>query len=208
MNFRYYKTGLVISFIVTFGALISFALTQLYELIPFIQNNGVLEFPSTIAIISGSFWLINKKLWFRWPFKYLLWIPDIRGRYIGKIQYKNPKTNEIENKDCAIEIIQNGNKLKVNSYFQTNGDKTKTNSQSIKEWIIKNEDDTFSILFNYQNEGNQSIGFTQHYGTNILKVINNGNKTSLQGFYYTNREPQTKGEIEVQFISEQLKYNI
>jgi hypothetical protein len=82
----------------------------------------------------------------------------------------------------------------------------RTKSKSTVENIIKNDDDTFTIVLTYVNKG--IVGhpnFQTHYGTNILNVIDNEEGLSLDGEYYTNRIPQTKGRISVKFISKKLK---
>lgn len=159
---------------------------------------------SILGIIMGMLLVVDQYLWKYPPFKWLYWIPNVSGRYEGVINYKNPFTQAPDRKQCILEVFQTGSKLKVKCYFQHEHMHEPSESKSLVESIIKNEDDTFSLVFTYQNEGIQSEG-QSHYGTNILKFINNKNGKFLKGYYYTNREPQTKGVMEVKHQSDKLK---
>ena len=75
-------------------------------------------------------------------------------------------------------------------------------------YVEKTRDDKhFRLLYNYLNEGSTEQGFPPHYGTEILKVYKNGKGKVLSGRYFTEREPQTKGDfIEMEWISDDLSH--
>ncbi|NOQ25451.1 MAG: hypothetical protein GQ564_08820 [Bacteroidales bacterium] len=204
--FRYYKPSYLIAFVLISGTLISGFLSWL---IPYIHNEwniSYYQFPATSIIIAGIIVLINKHLWKYKPFKFLFWIPDLNGRYEGQIEYNNPVSGKKEKKKCTIEIFQTGSKIKINSYFAKSNGKEKSPSKSLVESVVKNDNDLYSLIFTYQNEGIQGI-FQPHNGTNILNYIHNKEGRFLEGKYYTNRVPQTQGEMNVKFISNNLKYD-
>jgi hypothetical protein len=60
-------------------------------------------------------------------------------------------------------------------------------------------------LYNYLNEGNSELNFSPHYGTEVIKLIQNEEGKFLAGRYYTERMPyQTKGRIDLKFINKKL----
>lgn len=204
--FRYYKPNLLIAFVLVLGTLISGFLSWIIPLMHNELNISYYQFPATSVVVAGILSLINKYLWKFKPFKFLFWIPCIGGRYEGIIEYTNPITNKNENKKCAFEIIQTGSKIKINSYFEKTNGEEKSPSKSLVESVIKNDDDSYSLIFTYQNEGVQGC-FQPHSGTNILNYIQNEEGRFLKGIYYTNREPQTKGKMDVKFTTFNLKYD-
>ena len=55
------------------------------------------------------------------------------------------------------------------------------------------------------NEGDSGQGFSPHYGTETLKLIQKDKEKFLVGRYYTERLPYgTKGKIEVTFKNKDL----
>lgn len=204
--FKFYRPGILVSFILVFGSIFN-------ELIKFIGNLliqnfdlSIYQFPTTSFLIGGLIVLISKYFWCIWPFKFMFWVPEIQGRYEGQIFYVHPVTKISESKNCVVEINQNGMLLKVNCFFIDVANDQKSPSRSIVETIIKESDGSFKIVFTYTNEGIPSL-FQEHSGTNILRFIKNEHGQFLKGIYYTNREPQTKGKMEVKLVSKSLKYD-
>jgi len=204
--FRYYKPNAVIIFIMIIGSILSMIMSFLIKLINYNLHMDYFQYPSTIALIGMIVFGIDRWGFKITPFNKLFDIPYIHGRYEGEISYKHPISHEQESKSCIIEIFQTGSKLKVNSYFKKPNNQEQTTSESLIESIIKNEDDSFSLVYTYQNDGLNGK-FPPHSGTNILKVIINEDGKFLKGNYYTNRDPQTKGYVDVKFISKTLKYD-
>jgi hypothetical protein len=195
-HFRYLKPQVLLSLIVLLA--ISLYLTNQYITASIGHNISI------TGIIVGVFLLIDRYLWKYPPFKWLYWVPDMSGRYEGVVHYEHPITRSPDSKNCAVEVFQTGSKLKVSCFFQHQVIDEPSTSKSLVESIIKEEDDCHSLVFTYQNEGARSLG-QPHSGTNILKFINNGEGKFLKGHYYTNRDPQTKGLMEVKYQSNNLK---
>lgn len=203
--FRYYKPNLIIGFIVGFGSTLSVLLTFLIKTINQYTDIAYYQFPTVSIILGGIIIWIDKKLWRLFPFRYLFNIPKLGGRYEGRIFYLDVGDNNLpKHKDCALEVLQTGSKIKLNCYFSKNGNEERTPSESLIESVVKNEDDSYSLVFTYRNHG-LAGKFQEHSGTNILKFIENDEGKFLKGSYYTNREPQTKGEMEVKFVTNKLK---
>ena len=201
--FTYYKPNAIIGLILILGSILGFGLTCIIKY----SNNldiSYYQYPSTGLLLGGVIWLIDKYLWNKWLVRLLFNIPDISGRYEGEIKYTNPITNKKENKICAVEIFQTGSIIKVKSFFDKKDRTEESPSKSIIEKIVKNDDGSFSLVFTYKNKG-ISGKFQSHYGTNILDVIKNKDGTFLKGEYYTNRIPQTQGQMRVKFITHTLK---
>lgn len=203
--FQYYKPNVIIGFIVILGSGIGAIVTSLIKIFNESLDFSYYQYPTASVFIAILIYAIDKWLWQFIPFSYLFSIPDISGRYEGEIRYHNPKSNQYESKLCIVEIFQTGSKVKVSSFFQNPIGQEQTPSNSLIETVVKNEDDTYSLIFTYRNQGIPG-GFAGHNGTNILKLIDNESGRFLKGVYYTNREPyQTQGRMEVKFITKKIK---
>lgn len=196
LHFRYYKSSALITVVLTIGGVV-----YLFNEYVIGGIGGSLSAIGTITLIIQ---IIDSYLWKYPPFKWLFWMPNIAGRYEGFIEYRHPIMYEWEEKHCIVEVIQTGSKIKLNSFFQKSDEIEQTFSKSLVESIIKNDDDSFSIVFTYQNKG-MLHKFPFHSGTNILNIIERKEGITLKGYYYTNREPQTKGKMEVNFTSKQIQ---
>lgn len=197
-HFRYLKPRVLLS-------LVALLTIGLYLTNQYIAASIEYNIP-IIAIIVGIFGLLDRYLWKYMPLKWLYWVPNMSGRYEGVIRYTNPITSCSDEKRCVVEVSQTGSKLKVNCFFQHQVMDEPSTSKSLVESIIKEGDDCYSLVFTYLNQGIRIHGQGQpHYGTNILKFINNGEGKFLKGYYYTNRAPQTKGVMEVKYQSNKLK---
>lgn len=205
MNLKYYKTVPLITIILLMAWAIDFLLQQF--LIPLLIEHGVefLRAPGNAAIIASALLIYNQYLWKLPVFKLLVKIPDMSGRYTGKIKYEYDGV--LCEKDCAVEVSQTASKIKIRSYFNNAGNE-KTNSNSVIEEIHKTEDGFFNIYFFYQNAGSKINGdLDSHEGTNIIRFFpgTKKKKRKLAGHYFTNRQKQTRGEIEVYFSTNNLK---
>lgn len=166
---------------------------------------------SVISVISIFLVILNKWLWKYKPFSYLFWIKDFSGRYEGFLEY------EFRNAICEIItgslkhvkiIYQTGSTIKVSSFtFDANG-KSSSSSDSIEVAACKGEDEIYTLIYTYRNEGNTKLGFSPHYGTEVIKFIKNNGKSVLSGNYYTNRTPiQTRGKfIDLKFKNNNLEH--
>jgi len=201
-NLRYLKSSAFI-FICTILALALFITNK------YIQYHLGISF-SVFAVISGLFGVINRYLWNVKPFSWMYWVPDFSGRYEGTLLY------EFRNEQCELVsatlehikvIVQNGSDIVVNSWTRKNDGTLSSASTSIEATIVKDKDGTYSLIYNYLNDGNFQLGFSPHYGTEVCKLIETDNEKHLVGKYYTERLPfQTKGKIEMKYISKKLHH--
>lgn len=200
MNFKYYKTNVLIS-IIAFVAIALF-LAKDYWGISF----------SIISIIGLLLLIINNWLWKVKPFSYMFWVQDFSGRYEGELEYEFRGENCVIKKGILkhIKIIhQSGSNISVFSFTLTHEGKQSSSSESKGVYVEKMKDDKhYQLIYSYLNDGNGELGFSPHYGTEIIKVIQNGNKRILSGRYFTERLPfQTKGKfIELKKVSNNLSH--
>lgn len=198
-NLRYLKPSAFI-FICAVLALALFAANK------YIQNHWGISV-SVFAVIGGVFGIVNNHLWNIRPFCWMYSVPDFSGRYEGTLLYefRNEKGEIVS---ATLEhvkvIVQNGSDIVVNSWTK-NGVSISSRSTSIEASIVKEKDGTFTIIYNYLNDGNFELGFCPYYGTEVLRLVENGNGKHLVGRYYTERMPfQTKGKTDVSFVNKQL----
>ena len=204
-SLKYYKTGLTITAILILAGLFDvFFQRCLSPLLNELLNNhiGILRAPSNTTLIGLILWLHSKYGW-KYPIlNKLITVPNMNGRYEGKIQYEfDGKKGE---KNCAIEVIQSASKIKIHSYFN-NEQGELTSSESLVE-DIKEKDGFYYIYFFYLNSGTKIDGSLDcHEGANVLKFLRSDEESKLVGHYFTNRKIQTKGVIEVVFKTKKLK---
>lgn len=206
MTFKYYKTTSLIITIILLSGLIDLCIGKLIN--PFIVQNLFLKnhisVPTTLSILGGLFAIYNQYLWKLPFFKLLMCVPDMSGRYEGKISYEWKGKNE--EKNCFIEIKQTASKIKLNTYFSDDKNQS-TSSKSIVEDIKYQEDGFYEIFLFYHNAGSKKNGeLDSHDGANVIRYIpdSTGVNNQLIGHYFTNRRIQTRGEIEATLISKKL----
>lgn len=163
------------------------------------------------GIITTILVLIAKYTWNIWPFKYLFWIDDFSGRYEGTLRFQYIDEAGIlqtgERKHVKI-INQNGSRISVSSFTLKKDGEKSSPSYSKGIFIEPTEDQQhFQIVYHYLNNGNEQLGFMPHFGTDVIKFIKKGDAKVLSGGYYTNRNPQTRGEyIDLKWVSKELSH--
>lgn len=205
--FMYYKPNLLVPIIIVLGSAISAFLAFAIELINIKTPFEYYQYPTATVIVGFLLFLITEKWWKYKPFSLIFISADISGRYEGKITFVHPITLQTSEKIAVMEIIQSGALIKIRSFFQKENGTEYTISESDVETIKKLEDGSLELHFTYRNKGLQSK-LTEHCGTNILRFYKNQEGQFMEGLYYTNREPQTKGEIRLKFESKTLKHTI
>lgn len=135
-------------------------------------------------------------------------VPDFSGRYEGTLYY------EFRNEKCEVisgllehikVVIQNGSDVVINSWTKQKDGAMSSKSTSIEASIVKEKDGTYSLIYNYLNDGNFELGFSPHYGTEVLKLIENGEGKHLVGKYYTERLPfQTRGKLDLKLTNKKM----
>lgn len=207
MTFKYYKTTPLIITIIILSGLIDWSVVSWINpfLAKHLSTSSHLRMPTTVSLLGMFFYLHNQFLW-KYPLLNLLMdVPDMTGRYEGTVKYVRDGS-KVEKK-CFIEISQTASKIKVHSYF-SDGVNENTSSRSLVEEIKHEEDGFFDIYLFYLNGGTkQSGGLDYHEGANKLRFLpsKDGNNNKLVGHYFTNRQIQTRGEIEGTLISKNLQ---
>lgn len=192
--------------LITFGyTLLGTCITIITSNINNLLSSPYVHFPSAGALMALLLWLIDEYWWNTPIIKHLYWTKDLSGRYEGEIEYEHPISQKRESKPCVVEIEQTGSKLTLNSYFKkSNGDEY-TVSKSISTSLVIDGHKNLSITYNYRNNGNPTLKYSSYLGTNLLKVMENEKGLFLEGHYFTDREPQTKGTLKVYFKTKTLK---
>ena len=206
--FRYYKPKVLLLTIIILSILYGYLLHFLTDFINGFLAKSYVYFPTVNTLIVFTLIVLDKYGIKKPILKYLFWVKDISGRYEGTITYKHFKTGIEEIKNCFLEIEQSASKILVNTYFDFKYTKQseKTTSKSLVTSIVANDDfNNQKLVFTYLNEGNTLQGLQPSFGTNILKIIERNNILFLEGIYYTDKNPQTKGEMKVKLVSKKLK---
>jgi hypothetical protein len=163
---------------------------------------------SVFAVIGALFGIINSYLWNKKPFCWMYNVPDFSGRYEGTLYYefRNEKCEVVSGMLEHIKVVtQNGSDVVINSWTKQKDGAMSSKSTSIEASIVKEKDGTYSLIYNYLNDGNFELGFSPHYGTEVLKLIENGEGKHLVGKYYTERLPfQTRGKLDLKLTNKKM----
>lgn len=168
---------------------------------------------SVFGILSLLIASITKYLWKYKPFRWLFWVEDFSGRYEGRLMYQFQDGNgEIQTGELEhIKIVtQTGSQINVASFTKKADGSISSPSFNKGMYVETTEDGQhFKLIYNYLNEGSIEQGFPPHYGTEVIKFIEDGNEKRLSGGYFTNRTPnQTKGEFrDLKWVSNNKKHD-
>lgn len=193
IKFTYYKPEILISVVGILWAFSSWILSQFW-------GYGLLEGTGPAAIVLCFLWCYDKWLWKLPVFKWMNSIPNISGRYRGEITYH--WNGQDGSKSCQLKIKQTCSTIKVTSYFSKDSEND-TQSVSLEAFIKTDEAGDHHLYFYYHNRGSCKNGDTldPHDGMNVFEIIREQKGIKLKGYYFTNRNPQTKGCIEVSKIT-------
>lgn len=200
-NLKYFKPSVLIGFVAILGIAIYLAKNQWHLSV------------SIVSIITMLLFVIGLYLWKYKLFIWMFWIKDFSGRYEGIIRYQyidnNGELNTGELKHVKV-INQNGFRVSVTSFtIKADGSKSSL-SYNRGMHIEKTEDEQhYRLVYSYLNEGSGDQNFPPHFGTEVVKFVNNGREKFLSGGYYTDRKPfQTQGEfIDLKWVSNNLNHD-
>ncbi len=189
VNFRYYKNNYIFPIIVLSFIGINKGLACLWAYDLF-QGVGAFSIIGVAITSYDKYW--EKLKWIQ----FLTSVPDINGTYTGSIQYH--WDGEDGTKACDLEIKQTASRLKVTSIFFREGEND-TRSESTEAYIKTDEHGYHKLYVYYHNRGSNQNGDTlnAHDGMNVFDIKSTDNNIQLEGYYFTNRDPQTKGSISV-----------
>ncbi|RYD52371.1 MAG: hypothetical protein EOP52_09415 [Sphingobacteriales bacterium] len=192
MNLKYFKAQslilTVLSLAVVLEPISSVIETWAGNFEPLKKIVDYVDVFSTIGLITGALAFVNYWGW-RWRiFKFLVDIPNLNGRYEGKLisSYLDPQGNPVE-RDCVMEIKQNSSSLHIYSYY---GDVqtgiTSSSSKTTLEQLIKEPSGFFILYYIYSNQPGGLISqLSNHDGTAKLTYYPDLKK--LSGEYYNRR---------------------
>ena len=156
---------------------------------------GVIEAPTTVAILLVLFWIIDRYLWKVKLINKIPGIPlNINGRYEGTLvsSYEENPTHKI-----AIEIRQFLTKISIKLYTQN------SSSFSTTSVIGINSQDNWALHYLYKNNPqtvNHNEDMRSHEGGAFLEIINGGQQ--MKGSYFNNtRDRGRHGSIDVKWIT-------
>lgn len=199
VNFGPYKAVPLITVLFAatflFGHLILWLQQLIFESEPDLLGQVLILGPTTC---TGLLWgWYECKLW-RLPFfSCLNTTPDIAGTYCGEIRFRFSGQSE-QVKKCKLQIKQTCSRIKVECVFNREGE-ANTKSRSRVASILTDELGDHQLYFYYHNRGSCMSHDTlnAHDGMNVLDIVNENGSIRLEGYYFTNRDPQTKGCITV-----------
>lgn len=177
-----------------------------YAIFSILQGNGIevpfyIEVPSILGIYAGLFLLFDKYLW-RVSFLHtilknlkIIVADDLNGRWRGTIKssYDNFKS-EIK---AELTIKQTATQVKIRGVFD------ESKSISVHENFSCSEiDDKVALFYFFKNEPRYDAVDTMsmHEGSAILTYDKEGD--TLAGHYYSGRDRNNHGIIEVKRVKE------
>jgi len=154
-----------------------------------------ISIPSVPAIYVFLFFLFDKYLWKLKMFKSLGLViaDDLNGKWIGivKSSYEKFATNI----DAQLVIKQTATKIKIHGIFN------KSKSVSIHENFGRSEIDNKTALFYFfRNEPEYDAVSTMAIHEGSTKLTYNAETDSLTGDYYSGRDRNNYGTIEVKRV--------
>ena len=148
----------------------------------------------TIRIVSGALLfayvlseLINRWLWRWFPFKQLLGVPNIAGRWEG--WYFNTLGKQWL--PCSMEIAQSADELTISAYGRNN------RSRSLCSSVLVDASGSTDLVWSYSTDPIEGHA-AQHRGTAMLQVQHCSRSKILRGTYCTDGvrfEDQTMGKV-------------
>ena len=194
MNFKYFKTGILIPFILVLSVVFNIVSNQIETFIN--TNNTVSQIYSyigvfsTLSLITITLTFINFVGWKWCIFKWLIDIPNLNGRYTGELvsSFIDPTTGSPMVKDCAIEIKQSASSIHIFTYYGDKGTNIQTSrSYSVSEELVEEKNGLFQLFYIFTNEPESLLTqLNNHAGTAKLKYY--PDIKTLDGDYYNQRK--------------------
>lgn len=202
MNFKYYKRGALLLFILVLSVILNSLMTILE---PYINNvillkqiNDLLGVFSVVGLLGFVLWFVEKIGWKWYIFKWLIDVPNLNGRYKGKLISSYNNNTEM---DCIIEISQTASVIKLYCYFgNLLNRELSSDSRSHTEEIICEPNGLHKLIYTFTNNSDIAINLNDHEGAGTLSYYQDIKK--LDGTYFNRRG--NSGKIEVTFEQKKL----
>lgn len=150
------------------------------------------------AIFSVLYAIFNNWIWKNKYMKKIHKIPDLNGVWHGEFisSFKDDFGNKITG-TCDMKIKQTWSKISIECNFNLSESHSKTA-------VISNDSNGIQLKFEYSNKPNKTVdeNLKEHSGYNTLTY--DEERETLKGEYYTNRNRETYGIINV---SRQIQSN-
>ena len=207
MNFKYYKSERLILFIIgltiLFGALSTYLHHFIYSLAEPLKT--IILFTDSFTVpffITLTMYLVNNHWWKGGRFKWLIDVPNLNGRYTGKLISSYLENGIPKTMDCVLEIKQTASSIHIAGYF---GDFEtgiiSSSSFSVAEELVEERNGFFRLFYVFTNEtGGLPDKLNNHSGT--AKFLYYPDNYTLDGEYYN--KLKNVGMIKVSFQQETL----
>lgn len=154
-----------------------------------------IETPSIPAVYAVLFWTFDKYLWKMPIFKKLgiIIADDLNGKWVGIVRssYDEFKT------DIHAELVIKQTATRVKIYGKFNQSK----SVSVHEnFGISEADDQIALFYFFRNEPSYDATQTMATHEGSTKLLYDSENDTLSGYYYSGRDRNNHGTIEVKRI--------
>ncbi len=155
-------------------------------------------FSTIITII----WILYERYLWRFPFFRMMgWLcstPDLNGRWEGTVD----RHGENNPHKFILEITQTMTKLQCYTYSQN------SNGESLVVKILKDGVSKKYRLLSYWScktkSKTEKSKFCTFQGVSLIEINFEGGQKILKDYYFTNRDPATRGDVELQWVSKEL----
>ena len=153
---------------------------------------GVFEAPTTVVLLLLMFWIFNEVLWKFYPIRKIFNLPNINGRYEGKLTSTYTETHEQNGTyKIALEIKQSLTSISVFLYTE------RSCSHSLIASIGRNSNHNHELMYVYQNRTsamNSDADMRDHRGVAFLEIFDEG-KTIVGNYFNNPRERGRYGKM-------------
>ncbi|QHI36693.1 hypothetical protein IMCC3317_20580 [Kordia antarctica] len=195
--FIYYKTQAVLALIIITSFLI------------FLFRKSDFSAPIIALLLIGYLEIVDLYLWRYEPFTSMFTIEDFSGTYNGSKVSEYVAMKEVDNglnstryiekeinnpSKFTLKINQTGSKISIHSFcYKQDKDKIhESKSDKIVINKIENEEN-YELIYHFKDIGTPKNG--RYSGTANLNVKRETEGFSIEGGFYTNRNPQTRGNF-------------
>lgn len=188
---NYKQFTILILILVGISTLVMYGISAVFEK-QGIKIPWYIETPSIPSIYALLFWLFDKHLWKCKFFKKigLVIADDLNGKWKGvvKSSYDNFK-NETP---IELDITQSATKIKICGVFN------ESKSVSVHENFGRSElDNQTALYYFFRNEPRYDAVKTMAIHEGAVKLLYNPQEKTLSGYYFSGRDRNNHGTIEV-----------